>query len=571
VNALYHAGPVAADAHHDINTCEGNLRSFWKGHIKMSLDAIIISDFYVESLSGSNPLRLTLDNKTADIQVVLNYIENKGKVVPPIVKDNEKNWAAAPRLNGLYLLNYLVKNNFEIELINNFYEEEALFTNLLKRSPRAVIVSTTFIYSKKDLHKLVAAIRRHAPDIHIIVGGPFVYKSHQILNRAQEPEYNIPEIRKNFLFFSKNEPLVDLYIISLKGEKILGEALRRLKDHKALDGLPNTARFTGTEYVFNKRIDDIDGLENNFMEWKSMPDSIFQTGVIPMQASIGCPYHCAFCNFTKDKRLILKKPLEQLIDELNAVAARKTSHVWFVDDNFRLGGNDLNSVFQRFVDEPFKIEWMSFFRADALQNVDADLLRRSGCKEVRLGLESADLTILKNMNKRANPDVYKTVIKDLLRAGINCSCYFIFGFPGETEASAERTLAFIKEIEHPELDGVLSWSIYPFMLVPLSPIYEKGLRYRYDLNGYLLNWKHNTMDSNQAKDYVKKAFFELENSGPIYRGDNFDLLDDLSARQRKAFNTVRHEISKRVIRAEISPHEVISKFSDVLLKPEGRG
>lgn len=43
------------------------------------MDAIIIADYDVKTLSGSNPLRLNLDEITADIQVVLNYLEHDRK------------------------------------------------------------------------------------------------------------------------------------------------------------------------------------------------------------------------------------------------------------------------------------------------------------------------------------------------------------------------------------------------------------------------------------------------------------------------------------------------------------
>lgn len=39
----------------------------------------------------------------------------------------------------------------------------------------------------------------------------------------------------------------------------------------------------------------------------------------------------------------------------------------------------------------------------------------------------------------------------------------------------------------PELPGSLSWSIYSFLLVPLSPIFESGQRSRYNLQGYMMN------------------------------------------------------------------------------------
>ena len=146
-----------------------------------------------------------------------NSISHNGKVQLPIEGDGLMSWASAPKLNGIYLFNYLFKHNFAVELIDNFQNERDRFNRLLARNPRAVIISTTFIPGKKNLGKLVADIRALAPDVFIIVGGPLVYLSYLMLKRSCEPEYDTQSAKNEFLFLEvKNEPAVDLYIISLQ-------------------------------------------------------------------------------------------------------------------------------------------------------------------------------------------------------------------------------------------------------------------------------------------------------------------------------------------------------------------
>ena len=168
------------------------------------------------------------------------------------------------------------------------------------------------------------------------------------------------------------------------------------------------------------------------------------------------------------------------------------------------------------------------------------------------------------MNKKANPTLYAKVIRKLLSAGVNCSCYFIFGFPGETDETALRTREFIKSIEYPDLEGILSWSMFPFILAPLSPIYESEMRKKYGLTGYMQNWKHRTMDSSQAMENVKKAFLELENSGPIYRGENLSILLGHTPYQRKKFVASRHKFSKLAMKRHLEKHDIIKSFTELL-------
>lgn len=525
------------------------------------MDAILIADKGADTFSGSSPLRLELDGREALIQVVANYLENNGRIVPPIRDDKKNSWKSAPKYNGIYLLNYLKRKYFDVGLINNFQEEKENFRRLLKEQPRALILSTTFIVSKDALRELTEELRALAPGLPILVGGPFVYASYLLLSRSHEKDYDTDSARHDFLFLDiHDEPSVDLYVVSQRGEEILCEALDKIKRSESLADLPNTARFDGKTYSFANRIEDPPNSLRPEVGWSSLPDHLFRSGVVTMQASNGCPHKCAFCNFVKDRRQSFVKPIDQIIAEMKAVASRGVRYVRFVDDNFRLGSNDLNAVSQRLVEEGSPVRWMSFIRASTLKHVDFELLRRSGCMEVQLGLESADTQVLHNMNKKADPDLYAEVIRELLATGINCSSCFLFGFPGETDETVRRTIDFIKNVEAPEHEGVFSWSIYPFIVAPLSPIYEFEARKKYGLTGYMDNWSHRTMDAEQAKVHILDAFFELENSGPIYSGDNLDRLLDLSPHHRKAFAKDRHMLSKMNMKGQCNRSILMESF-----------
>jgi p-methyltransferase len=527
------------------------------------LDAIIIADSGVDTLSGTNPLKLKLDGRVADIQVVANYIRNGGQVMPPVDGDNRLSWSSAPKLNGIFLYSFLTQRNFSVELIQNFDIEKKRFQNLLALKPEAVIISTPFIFFKQTLRALAGDIRSIAPDICIIAGGAFVYYSYLLLGRARDKKYETRTAEKDFLFLQvQDEPEVNLYIASPKGEEILCRALHLVKAGKSFDSLENSVYLDGGSYHFGPRTDDITHKPAPKIDWRTLPDSIFTSGVVPLQASNGCPYTCSFCNFIKDRRLTYLKPLGQLISELQTVQQRGAEFVWFVDDNFRLGRGDLEEICRRFIKEGIDLKWMCFIRASTLQNTDLSLLKKAGCIEVQIGLESGDPQILKNMNKKADPEMYRKVVRSLMNNGINVSCYFISGFPGETEESAARTRSFIRSIENPEADGALSWSIYPFLLSPLSPVYEPEMRKQFGLKGYMNSWTHKTMDFQGAKQLVGKAFFELENSGPIYRGDNLKLLLSMPPRERKLFYTTRHNLSKKLVREPVGQDEIIRCFQN---------
>jgi len=528
-------------------------------------DVILIADSGVDSLSASNPLRLVLDGYPANIQVVRNFVEHGGKVVPPIAGDNECSWESAPKLNGIYLYNYLTKRGVRTALINNFQKEQQRFIHLASQHPKVVAISTTYLIQRTAIFHLVAEVRQSCPDAIIVVGGPFVELSWRIFERSgRDPLYNTEDVKQQFLFFNAKRDPADLYVISPLGEDTLYDIIQHvLAGNELWRSQPNTARAAEGQYQFSHRVDDVTGYKETPIDWQSLPDEIFAHKVVPVRASMGCPHRCNFCSFNKDHRLTHIKPLDSLIDELKAIQERGVKYIWFVDDNFRLGKNDLESVCRRFVDEEISLEWMCLMRPETLKDVDLTLLKQAGCREVQMGLESADPGVLSNMNKQSDPALNERVIKDLISAGINCAGYFIFGYPGETDKSIEATVAFIKRLEEHDGPGHLNWSLFPFLLGPFSPIFDQ--RGEHDLDGYMQEWRHQTMDSDMARRHILQAFMALDNSGPIYRGDNLDQLSALSNQQCRLFLRTRHDLERLKVNRRLDNKIAIEMFAAVFL------
>ncbi len=529
-------------------------------------DAVIIAESGKDGLTGILPERLAVDGMPASIQVIANYISNRGRVIKPVDGDGMATWWSAPKLNGVYLFGYLQSRGFNNLLINKYYPERDKAEEAIKKGPVCVVISTTFVRSRHALAQMINDIRSVSPGAFIIAGGPFVYLSFLVKQRSSEPDYLTDEAKDEYLFFAEDDPQVDIYVVSPLGDDVLCDIMGRLKKGLPLDGIRNTARRIDGEYYFGERDDDVSRAAEAGVDWDRLPGEIFASGVMPVQASKGCPYRCAFCNFVKDRRLIYVKPLDRLIRELKILASNGIRYIWFVDDNFRLGSSDLDKTCMRIIEEGLGIRWMTMIRAGTLRHMDLRLMKEAGCIEVQLGLESADALVLSNMNKQADPTLYRDVVERVLEVGINCSCYFIFGFPGETEDSALRTRDFIKSLEHPELEGCLTWSLFPFCLYPMSPVYEIEMRSKYGLAGHLRNWRHRTMDSERAMNHVREAFMELSNSSPVYRGDNLDMLYSLTPSDRKRFMVGRHKISKLAMDRTLSNAELFQAFSGVLPK-----
>jgi len=528
----------------------------------MKLDAIIIASASQNSFSGTSIFRLDIDGHVADLQTVMHFIKNNGRIKPPIQGQGQSSWAAAPKLNGIYLFSYLNAQGLNVATIDSFYDQQEMFKQLVLEKPSAIVISTTFITNLSSLNRLVEDVRSIVKETKVIVGGPFVYMSYLIYERSQETGYLPDTAKSDFLFLSSEQvPGADLFVISAGGEKILYQAIQQLKKHGEFGYLPNTAILADCVWSFSE-MGSTTSKSKHIIQWDALPDDIFHARVVPLEASCGCPYNCAFCNFVKDRRAATVKPIDYLINEMKQVRNRGAKYVWFTDDNFRLGKKDLETVCRLIIKEDLELQWMTFIRADVLDTIDPNLLSRAGCIEVQLGIESADHQVLRNMNKHVMPELYERVLNKLLANGINCSCYLIFGFPGETDQSARRTIEFMRRQESRGHPGLLTWSIFPFVLAPLSPVYEETSRKVYGLSGYMKHWRHATMDSERAMEYVIQAFLGIEHSGLIYRSDNQDMMKYLDPYLRKLFQSTRHSLSKMTLQSKITKEEILSAFKN---------
>jgi len=112
--------------------------------------------------------------------------------------------------------------------------------------------------------------------------------------------------------------------------------------------------------------------------------------------------------------------------------------------------------------------------------------------------------------------------------------------------------------------GTLCWSMFPFILAPLSPIYEPEVRKKYRLTGYLNQWQHATMNSNQALAQILRTFLEIKNSGPIYRGDNQEILGRLGPSIRRKFEATRHMLSQKALNGTLEQETLFKSFKQIL-------
>jgi p-methyltransferase len=144
-------------------------------------------------------------------------------------------------------------------------------------------------------------------------------------------------------------------------------------------------------------------------------------------------------------------------------------------------------------------------------------MAESGCRECLLGIESGDPTVLKNMQKRLDPDQARRAVELLDAHGIGTQCTFVVGFPGECAASVERTAALISSFPSGErARAIHRYYLFRFEVVPLCPAAGPDRRAAYELTGVGETWAHRTMNSDEARDAMRALFEKVQGPTHMY-------------------------------------------------------
>ena len=168
----------------------------------------------------------------------------------------------------------------------------------------------------------------------------------------------------------------------------------------------------------------------------------------------GCDKFCAFCVVPYTRGAEVSRPPERLLAEARNLAARGVRELTLLGQNvnaYNAGGYGL----ARLIREMAKVEGIARLRymTSHPNDMEDDLIAAHGdCPQLmpylHLPVQSGSDRILKAMNRKHTADDYLRVL-DRIRAAqpdILLTSDFIVGFPGETDADFEATLALIRKV-----------------------------------------------------------------------------------------------------------------------------
>jgi len=357
------------------------------------------------------------------IEVAVNKYVTLGAYIPP--------------LGLLYLGKMLEINGHDVEILDCNAEEITEEKIKAKISSFDAIGMT--VYSKPEelvfSVKLANIIKKHAPNIPLIIGGPHStlfpedsIKEHNAdICFCGEGEFRIKELAEAIEGKRKIESVTGLYY--RQGNKI--KHTKPAKQIKDLNKIPFPARHLVDKYDYGHLI----------------KSKLIKGKVTSIITSRGCPHHCRYCQIRSHVPNFRTRTVDNITKELEEIANQGFDSVVFADDNFLAQKKKVGKVMDFVIKKKLGLKfWIINSRVDSADMELYEKLRDAGVEAINYGIESGNQDVLNYYNKTITTDQARYAVNLSCKMGFFVSANFIIGAAIETREHIENTIRFARSL-----------------------------------------------------------------------------------------------------------------------------
>ena len=162
----------------------------------------------------------------------------------------------------------------------------------------------------------------------------------------------------------------------------------------------------------------------------------------------GCPYNCFFCGSRKiwTRKVRFRSP-NNVIKEIRGLQRMGLRSIHFDDDTFGINKEYINELCNALVIHCPGLKWSCELHVKLVNEPTISLLKAAGCYSIRVGIESGNNEILKEMRKNITIEEALSACEIIRKYGIELHAFFIVGFPQETEDTLNDTVEAMKKIK----------------------------------------------------------------------------------------------------------------------------
>ena len=311
-------------------------------------------------------------------------------------------------------------------------QKDDIMRDIYLEHPDVVCVSC-YIWNISYVKVILADIKKVLPDVKIWAGGP--------------------EVSYHGEAFLKEEPAVDLVMMG-EGEITFAHFLKALLEGEDLKQVPGlmvrNADGTFTDTGFRQVMDMSQiPFPYAFMDMKELEHRI-----IYYESSRGCPFSCAYCLSSIDKKLRFRS-LDLVLPELEWFLQAKVPQVKFVDRTFNCKKSHAMAIWQYIRDHDNGVTNFHFeIAADLLDKDELDLLStmRPGLVQLEIGVQSTNEKTLEAIRRKTDIEEIREITETINSwHNIHQHLDLIAGLPWEDLESFKKSFNDVYEMEPEQL------------------------------------------------------------------------------------------------------------------------
>jgi radical SAM superfamily enzyme YgiQ (UPF0313 family) len=365
--------------------------------------------------------------------IIVDDIKKPAKVAlvnPPPLKGVYRHQLYMP-LGLAYLAAVLECAGHEVEVIDcpaQGLDHEKMGEELASFKPAIIgITSMTPTINSAILSAKVA--KEACPDAMVVLGGPHAtFMDEEILSQ---------------------EKAVDV-VVRGEGEQTLLELTQTAFNMKALHTVAGITFMDGDQIIRTPDRDYIRNLDElphpAYRHFQLDKYRLFGRRILPVITSRGCPYQCTFCVTSRlFGRTFRARSPENVVNELEWLRNTYGPDAFtFYDDTITFDKKRILEICEKIISRKIDIPWDCQTRVDHVSKEILVQMRKAGCQQVLLGIESGSQKILDAIKKGTTVEQNEKAIRLAKEAGLFVAVSVIIGYPGETEETLNQTLNFIK-------------------------------------------------------------------------------------------------------------------------------
>lgn len=257
------------------------------------------------------------------------------------------------------------------------------------------------------------------------------------------------------------------YVVIGEGERVLLDLCRALGSGSGADKVPGLClRGAAGAPVRTPPACPIEKLDELPLPGRDMADfgyymsppgpvrGLFSRRLGALMSSRGCPHRCIFCGSSEvmfGKR-VRRLSVPRVLGELESLYRDYgIDSFYFLDDTFTANPAwvmefcaGLTELSRRLGVKPV---WACQARVDTVSEELMLAMKRAGCRQVELGIESGSDKVLKALGKNTTVAKILPAIETVKRAGMRTVATFMLGNPEETREDARLTFELAKKLD----------------------------------------------------------------------------------------------------------------------------